>query len=61
MTMQEASTPLIGPFAEWEIELADSAHVGLDRKGIFALCLDFHGFCQAADGHPRKIRKSVPK
>lgn len=36
--------PLIGPFAQWEIELADAMHTGLDRSGITAICLEFHGF-----------------
>jgi hypothetical protein len=47
-----AYLPLIGPFADWEIELADEAHDGLNRSGISAVCMEFHGFSQTAAAAP---------
>ena len=38
--------PLIGPFTAWTLSLTDRANVGLDRSGIEAIQLEFHGFQQ---------------
>lgn len=38
--------PLIGPFTAWTFSLTDRANKGLDRSGIEAILLEFHGFQQ---------------
>lgn len=38
--------PLIGPFTAWTLSLTDRNNAGLDRSGIAAIQLEFHGFQQ---------------
>ena len=41
---QARRTPLVGPFASWEISLRQNT--GVDWSKISAVHLDFHGFYQ---------------
>jgi hypothetical protein len=46
-----AYAPLIGPFTEWQITLTGGRYnSGLDRTGIDAIHLEFHGFQQTYEG-----------
>lgn len=44
--------PLIGPFTAWTLSLTDRANAGLDRSGIEAIQLEFHGFQQTYKDKP---------
>ncbi|HRI39987.1 MAG TPA: hypothetical protein PLO50_15635, partial [Nitrospira sp.] len=44
--------PLIGPFTSWTLSLTDRANAGLDRSGIEAIQLEFHGFQQTYKDKP---------